>query len=132
MRHVITNTIAAIALTLASAPASYAQTSGDAQQLVRVCVSRPPDMVEVQSYVDKLKGAGLSAAQSDSVLTDWTVALGEASQNVSDDATRRGIADCIRVLAEAVVDEVQQEQILQIAAAVALGDDLPQTAASAA
>lgn len=89
-------------------------------------------MVEVQTYVDRLKGAGLSAAQSDSVLTDWTVALGEASQNVSDDATRRGIADCIRVLAEAVVDEVQQEQILQIAAAVALGDDLPQTAASAA
>ncbi|MBL8576235.1 MAG: hypothetical protein JNK47_03335 [Mesorhizobium sp.] len=132
MRHFFTNTLAALALNLACAPASYAQISNEGQRLVEICSIRPPNMVEVQSYIDRLKGDGLSAADSDAVLTDWTVALGVASQDVSDAATRRGLADCIRVIAAAVVDQEQQEQIMQVAAAVALGEDLPQTAASAA
>ncbi len=130
MRLIVTNALAALALTFAAPHAGYAQSSNDGQRLVDVCTKRPPDMVQVQSYIDKLKAAGLSADQSDAVLTDWTVALGEASQDLSDEASRRGISDCIKLLAAAVIDLEQQEQIMQIATAVALGEDLPQTAAS--
>jgi len=130
MRLIVTNALAALALMFAAPHAGYAQSSNDGQRLVEVCTKRPPDMVQVQSYIDKLKAAGLSADQSDAVLTDWTVALGEASQDLSDQASRLGISDCIKLLAAAVIDLEQQEQIMQIAAAVALGEDLPQTAAS--